>query len=295
MFNLLREPLLHFLAAGMLLFALFDWLAGSDQAGARQIVVDDNGLVALLGYRNPRVGPVAAREYLDGMSPEDRRRLVDDFVREEVLYREAVELGLDDNNYSARRRLITQLEYINQGFIYDSLQLDEQDLADFYLENQERYRVASQITFTHVYFSADRLGQQGALDSAASELQTLNAQAIAFHRAASRGDHFLYHRNYVNKNREEVASHFGTGFADRVFELEAQSQWQGPFTSAYGVHLVMVTSLKPAYIPGLEEVRARVADDLAQQRVAQAMEDVYQQALGRYTVNVVAGPDPDDS
>ncbi|MDG2072675.1 MAG: peptidylprolyl isomerase [Pseudomonadales bacterium] len=283
-----KEPLLHFLIIGLLLFVVFDPQTASDNAG--RIRVDNNQLLPLIMARNPRIGPTEAKAYLESMASEERARLVEDFVREEVMYREAVALGLDENNYSARRRLIAQLEYINQGFVHESLEIFEQDLLDHYQEHRDRYFAAAQITFTHVYFGSERHGEQ-AHAKATEELAHLNEKSLPFHLAASRGDHFLYHRNYVNKEREEVASHFGESFANDVFELQSEdTTWQGPLISAYGAHLVLVTSIQAGYFPALDEVRARVAGDVARVKVEEAQEKLYQEMRSAYVIEVV-GPD----
>lgn len=285
-----KEPLLHFLIIGLLLFVVFDPQTASDNAG--RIRVDNNQLLPLIMARNPRIGPTEAKAYLESMASEERARLVEDFVREEVMYREAVALGLDENNYSARRRLIAQLEYINQGFVHESLEIFEQDLLDHYQEHRDRYFAAAQITFTHVYFGSERHGEQTHA-KATEELAHVNEKSLPFHLAASRGDHFLYHRNYVNKEREEVASHFGESFANEVFELQSENTtWQGPLISAYGAHLVLVTSIKVGYFPALDEVRARVAGDVARVKVEEAQEKLYQEMRSAYVIEVVA---PDET
>ena len=281
-----KEPLLHFLIIGLMLFVVFEPQTTSDNAG--RIRVDDNQLLPLVMARNPRIGPTEAKAYLESMASEERARLVEDFVREEVMYREAVALGLDENNYSARRRLITQLEYINQGFVYESLEILEQDLLDHYQKHRDRYYAAAQITFTHVYFGTEQHGEL-AHARASEELVHVNEKSLPFHLAASRGDHFLYHRNYVNKELEEVASHFGESFANDVFELQAEdSTWQGPFSSAYGAHLVLVTSMKAGYFPALDEVRARVADDVSRVKLEEAQDKLYQEMRSAYVIEVVA-------
>lgn len=241
-------------------------------------------------FRNQRLRPDAAEEFLRNMPEDLRQKLIDDYVREEVLYREALALGLNDNNYTARRRLISQLEYINQGFIYESLELTEQDLQDHYDENKARYFVAPQMTFTHVYFSSDKVGVEVAEEKARAKLVELNASSVPFHLAATHGEHFLYHRNYVNKEKEEIASHFGEPFADQVFTFVAGDTWQGPVLSAYGAHLILLSGAKAGYYPSLEEVRARVADDVTRVKVAEELALFYQEVRGTYDIEVRISP-----
>lgn len=288
--KLVKEPLLHFFVVGFLLFIVFEPQTASDNSG--RIMVGNNQLIPLVMFRNPRLGPAEAKTYLDAMDSEPRDQLAEDFIREEVMYREAVALGLDENNYAARRRLIAQLEYINQGFVYETLEISEQDLLGHYQQHQDRYFAPGQVTFTHVYFGNERHGEQ-ARAKAAEELVHLKEKSLPFHLAASRGDHFLYHRNYVNKELEEVSSHFGEYFASDVFDLSPDSTgWQGPFSSAYGEHLVLMTSSKAGYVPELDAVRARVADDVARVKVQEELDRLYQEIRNAYVIEVVA---PDES
>jgi len=235
-------------------------------------------------FQNQRLGPDAASEYLASLDADQRNELVENYIREEVLYREAVALGLNKNNYGARRRLISQLEYINQGFIRESLVITEDELQAYYEANRERYFVAARITFTHVFFAGEP-DDHSARALAEQELLHLNESRLPFHLAGSRGDHFLYHRNYVNKEQEEVASHFGDGFALDVFKLEeAGSSWRGPFQSTYGYHLVLVSSVKPGYYPRLDEVRTRVTDDVTRVRVEEKLDQFYQEVRDTYYI-----------
>ena len=202
----------------MLIFVTFDFIPQKATVDASAIVVGEAGLLPLIMARNPRLGEDAAREYLKSIAPAQHAKLTEEYVREEVMYRQAIALGLDNNNYNARRRLIGQLEYINQAFIFDSLEVDEHELVAHFKANKQRYFVPQQVTFTHVYFSSDSASSDrsssnkdgdAARDQADVELAHLNNINLPFHLASSRGEHFLYHRNYVNKHMDEVASHFG--------------------------------------------------------------------------------------
>lgn len=282
----MKEPLVYFLVVGLMLFVVFDILPRSPADDARSIIVTSEELLPLIMFRNQRLRQDDAGEFLLNMPEENRQKLIEDYVKEEVLYREAIALGLNENNYTARRRLISQLEYINQGFIYESLTLTDQDLQDHYDENKDRYFVAPQITFTHVYFSAETAGVEAAEQSARGKLAELNDSSVAFHLAATHSEHFLYHRNYVNKEAEEVASHFGDQFASRVFAFDVSDVWQGPIASSYGSHLILLSSSKPGYYPALQEVQARVADDVTRIKVAEELARFYQEVRSTYDIEV---------
>jgi len=289
--RLLREPLLHFLAIGFGLFAVFGYISRDERSEpASHIVVDRDRLVTFMGYRSrgPQTG--RAEDLLDSLSKGELQSLIAEYVREEALYREAKALSLDRSDYSLRRRLIRQLEFINQGLISPTIALSESDLLDYLEARKDRYYVPSKITFTHVFFNRDKHGDTQALALARRKLHALNESRVPFHAALSHGDRFLYHRNYVSKDADEIASHFGSTMQEKLFAGGADSQlWQGPFRSAYGYHLVMVTRLQAGYHPSLAEVHQRVAQDAMQSRLKAELDRVAQSIVDAYEVVVVTG------
>ena len=283
--KLLKEPLLHFLIIGGLLFVIFEFLSPKEFDDT-VIQVGDNELLGLILSRDPRLDRVSAAKYLGSLDTDLRDKLSEDYIREEVMYREAISLGLDQNSYVARRRLIAQLEYINQGFIYETLELTEEELGNYFDQNRNRYAVPAKVTFTHVFFSRD-LHADAINDLAKAELAALNNIRLPFHLASSRGDHFLYHRNYVNKNEREIASHFGSSFASNIFALEQEETlWRGPFKSEYGLHLILVTSKNEGYLPHFDQVKARLIDDVSQIKVRVELDRLYGELKERYRIKI---------
>ena len=283
--RILREPLLHFMLAGAALFLAFEWVSDDRPAPADEIRVDQATLVQFLANRDPRLNADSAVTVLAGMSTERRDALIEDYVREEVLFRQAREIGLDPYDHVGRRRLIAQLDYINRGFIEEAIEFSDDELEAFHEANRERYVIPPEITFTHVYFSTEHRGAS-AETLATDTLERLNRDAVPFHDGPSLGDLFLYHRNYVAREPEEVASHFGAGFTDTVFNLAPSDRWVGPIASEHGHHLVMVSSRKPGRSPRMTEVRQRVAQDLTAERIREALENFYQDARSAYEIVV---------
>ena len=279
----LREPLLHFMLVGAALFLAFEWAGNDDDAPDNEIRVDPAALMQFLTYRNPRLNVDSARTALGTMTDAQRDALIEEYVRDEVLFRQARAIGLDPYDYTGRRRLIAQLDYINRGFIEATLEISDDELREFFMANRERYLVPPKITFTHVYFSADTRGED-AKATALLQLGKLNEDRVPFHAGPSWGDVFLYHKNYVAREAEEIASHFGTAFADAVFELEPSELWTGPIASTYGHHVVMVASRKPGHSPALAEVRQRVLEDLSVERMRVELDAYYRQARSAYDI-----------
>ena len=274
---------------GLVLFLAFDLISKDEQSDAlNRIVVDRDRLLTFMQFRSKIFEADRIGDALDNLPEEELQKLIDDYVREEALYREAKALNLDKNDYTSRRRLIRQLEFINQGFISSSITLSEMDLQGHLDAHNDRYYVPPKITFTHVFFNADKRGEDSAHALALAKLDELNESQVPFHKALSHGDRYLYHRNYVNKEADEIASHFGPAMQKQLFALDANDKiWHGPFHSPYGSHLVMVTRHTAGYAPPLKEVRQRVEQDAIQARLKLELDRINQSIVDAYEVEVV--------
>lgn len=289
--RVLKEPLVHFLAIGIGLFAFYGYVSKDQRSDpANHVVVDRDRLLTFMQYRSRVPRGVPFEDLLDKLSAEDLKTLIDDYVHEEALYREAKALNLDKNDYTLRRRLIRQLEFINQGLISSTITLSEADLQGYLDTHKDRYYVPPKITFTHVFLNREIHGDRQAHGLALDQLKTLNESRVPFHEALSHGDRYLYHRNYVSKEANEIASHFGPDMQKQLFALDPDGKsWHGPFRSPYGYHLVMVTKTTAGYDPPLEEIGQRVEQDATQARLAEALDRITQSIVDGYTVEVTDG------
>lgn len=283
--KLLTEPLLHFLLLGVGLFVLFEFVAGDEASyDENVIVVDRSTLLTFAQFRARAFEPGAAAAYLDKLQGDDLERLIDDYVREEALHRQAVALGVDENDYVIKRRMIQSVEFITNGFVTAALDLEEDDIETFFEANKDDYYIAPYATYTHVFFEKDRRGADAAQALAEAKLAELNAARVPFAEAPGHGDRFPYFLNYVERDPEFVASHFGPRMAEEIFALEPDAaRWRGPFESPYGFHLVLLTRKVDGRYPNLEEVLERVRGDaerveidMMQDKAIQAIVDTYE-------------------
>lgn len=285
----LKEPLVHFLAAGLGLFVLFG-LVNRDEGDSdpNVIIVDRDALLTFVQYRIKAFNPTLAEEKLGSLSDEELQRFIDDYVREEVLHREALQLGLDEDDYVIRRRLVQKLEFITEGFAEASGDLDEAAVQRYFDANKADYYVEPYVTFTHVFFETENRSREQARALAEKEHVKLNRNGVPFSDAPRYGDRFLYHVNYVERTPEYVASHFGAPMAKALFELEANDFiWRGPFDSPYGVHLVLLTTNEPGREPELAELEGRVREDARRAWVRQETESAIADIVDAYDVRVV--------
>lgn len=284
----LKEPLVHFLAAGLGLFVLFGLLNPGDvNEDPNVVVVDQDALLTFVQYRIKAFNPELAKRKLSSLSDEELQRLIDDYVREEVLYREAILLGLDQDDYVIRRRLVQKLEFITEGIAEATADVDAAALRRYFDANKTDYYVEPYVTFTHVFFETEDRPRAEALSLAKKKLEELNRKGVPFSDAPQHGDRFLYHVNYVERTPDYVASHFGVPMSDSLFSLEPNEfVWRGPFDSAYGVHLVLLTTNEPGREAALEELEDRVREDARRARTREETEAAIKDVIGAYDVRV---------
>ena len=269
----LREPLVQFIALGVALFVLYGVLGGgsSDAGDERRVDVTQ----AEIGWLSERW----SRQWQRPPTETELRGLVDGYVREEVLYREALAMGLDRDDAVVRRRMVQKLELLAEAV---QAPPTEQLLQAYFQENLDRYRIPEGRSFSHVYFNVDQRGD-AVFSAAESVLEQLGATPRPPTRAPERGDRFLLQYDYRLHTQVEVGRLFGTRFAEALFEVEPEA-WQGPIQSGYGLHLVYVSDVDPGAVPAFEQVRNRVLVDYESDQRNEAKEALYRGLSEGYEV-----------
>ena len=290
MAKLIKQPLLHFLVAGILIFAGYQWSAPavSDIENLEKLIpVDRLALLNFMQFRAQAFQPELFSEQLDAMSESDLEKLIDDFVREEALYREALALGMDQGDYIIRQRLVQKVEFLLENMVNQSLVPDDAVIASWFDERRSDYQIDAIYTFTHIFFDAGERGQEQAQQDALSLLNSANIGDIAFNDASQYGDRYPFLQNYVERTRDFVVNNFTEDFVARLDTLAPSDQdWAGPFESRYGFHLVMLRSKKDPYIPAFEEIRERVLDDWRFESVLLNRREAEQQVIDAYEVRL---------
>lgn len=270
-----REPLFHFLLLGLLLFVLYGAVSdgGGDSIDGKRIEVTADDLVWLQAGWEQQWNRPPTRSELEG--------LVDAFVREEVLYREAVAAGLDRDDTIVRRRMVQKMEFLFEDLAVRGEPTDE-ELVAFYEANPERYEIPPGVSFSHVYFSTDQRGAttEAAATAALAQLRERGVDPVG---AREYGDRFMLPHDYAGRSPAEVAELFGSDFAESLFALTGEG-WQGPIASAYGLHLVNIYERFEASSPELDEVRDEVSRDYLTERRQEANEAVFETLLSRYEI-----------
>ena len=273
---LAREPLFHFLVLGAALFALYAW------AGARRGDTAVGGEIVVTAGRIRSLAETFSRQWSRPPSQDELTGLVRDFVREEVLAREAMAIGLDRDDTIVRRRLAQKMEFIADDTATVGEPTDD-DLHAFLSTHPERFRVDARFTFDQILL--DRMARGGTIEGdAAKLLAVLNEPGVA-PDLAMLGDSRMLDAHFEDTSRRDVEARFGAGFVARLEELPI-GRFEWPVESGYGPHLVRVRSRTPAHLPSLDEVRADVEREWSAAKGRERKEAHLQTLLSRYRVTI---------
>ncbi len=267
--RLLREPLLHFLAIGSLIFLLFAVVDDARETPADVIVVTPE-----------RINQLAAgfRSVWKRMPTDDElSALIDEDVREEVYYREALALGLDRNDAVVRRRLRQKLEFLADTGA-DLLEPAAGELEAYFAANEQTFRRGRRLAFEQIY-----LGETPDPESITRSLNALQSDPVS--DPSTLGERNLLPAQLGLSPPDAIDGVFGPGFFERLAELPP-GVWAGPVASAYGVHLVRILDSLPARTPPLEEVRDAVLWDWKAAKALEIRELHYARLRERFVVEI---------
>jgi hypothetical protein len=271
--RLLREPLLQFLALGAMLFALYG-LAGKRSAEAPEKIVVSASRVANLGDG-------FARTWRRLPNQPELQGLIEDYIRDEVFYREGRAAGLDRDDVIIRRRVRQKME-----FLADDMSVPEpsdEQLAAYLASNPERFRAEDQLTFHQVFLSATR--RANTIDSDSKQIASILARADGAVDATVLGDPFLLGEEFRSVSPSKVTSIFGESFAKQISVME-KGRWQGPISSGFGQHFVFISEWVSGNLPPLDAVRPVVHREWANARRLEAEQKLYASLRNRYEIVV---------
>jgi hypothetical protein len=265
-----REPFVHFLVLGGLIFAADAVLNPPRKADPHRIEITDADI--------DRIRALYTRQWGAAPRAEDMPNLIDSYVRSEVLFREGTSLGLATDDSVLRNRVVQKMELMLQGAISVEQPTDA-EITAYFQAHADRYRIPEQVAFTQIYFSKSLRGDRAAADAGAA------LAAIRRGEQSPPGDPFILGDDPAPKPLDAIAKDYGASFAAALSGLP-EGSWQGPIASSFGLHLVRITSRQPAHLPELAEIRDRVHDDLMAERLGAATEDTYARVRAKYQVVV---------
>jgi hypothetical protein len=268
-----REPLVHFLAIGAGLFLVWHFLGDRATAPSERIVITPGQV--------ERLAQQWTRTHLRPPTAEDLAALIDQEIDEEILYREAVALGLDRDDSVIRRRLAVKMDFLTDDRAAATNPTEEQ-LQAFLSQHPEKYNVEPLTSFAQVYVNRSQRGE-GAVAETERLLALLNGDGSSNWRTL--GDPLPVPAEFQAATPAEIARHIGKEFPGKLAGLSV-GRWSGPVESRYGLHVVLIRQRTGGRTPPLDEVRDAVLSEWRLAQRQELAETLRRQRRAKYAVTV---------
>ena len=269
----IKEPLLHFIVLGALVFALYGFI-GPDQPADDEIRVTSG--------QQEHLVTAFTRTWQRPPTQSEFTGIVNDWIREEIAYREGLRLGLDSNDTIIRRRLRQKLEVLADDIV--SMAEPSEDMLRQYLEeNIADYTLEPVYTLRQVFFNVDERGAAAEQD-AEQALLLLETDSVLTN-PEDLGDRLTLPHRHARKPESELAASFGGSFTGNLADLEV-GKWQGPILSGYGLHLVFIEEVLPGRPLTLEEAERDVRRDWDNEQRVKAIDSLYEEFRKDYTITI---------
>lgn len=269
--RILKEPLLHFLLIGALLFVVYSWVNPDAMQSDKRIVVDQGQIASL----KSRFQKVWQRE----PSKQELQGLIEDFVIEEIYYREALAMGIDKNDPVIRRRLRQKMELYTDN-LTNRLAPSEEQLQEYLQAHPDKFKTDNRYSFAQVYINSDRPAQ---------ELQALITATQAALQAGQslQSDPSLLPTQFTDSEAYSIDRTFGQGFAAQLDGLEL-NKWSRPIRSGLGLHFVMLSARQAGQLPVLSAVRDKVEREWRFDQAQRVDQSLRKKLLASYDVIVIS-------
>lgn len=267
--RLLREPLLHFFVLGALIFSVYANLDVRNEASP--------DVISIPATQIDRLTAQFTSIWRRSPTDEELDNLIDEYVREEVYYREALTLGLDQNDAVVRQRMRQKIEFLADTGA-QMLEPTADELQAYLVANDEKYNLKALRSLEQIF-----LGQTPNEDDITRELQSLNADRTRNTSALSKRS--MLPAELRLSRPEAIDSVYGNGFFAQIENFPV-GQWSGPVVSAYGVHLVRILDSQGARTPTPEEMRATVLRNWQAEKAIELRELDYLARKERFTIEI---------
>ena len=266
--KVLREPLLHFLVIGVGLFLLFSIINGPAVDKPNRIVLSQN--------QKELLAENFSRTWMRAPSDKEMEGLIDGYLRDEVFYREAIALGLDQGDNLIKRRLRQKLEFILED-VLSLLEPTDEELTLYMQQHKARFHIKPQVSFQQVYLNYDKHDLVGA------QADKLLTQLRAGENPEQLGDQTMLAVDFELISQTDIERRFGEEFARQVVTLP-QGVWSGPVASGFGIHLVLVSEKVEGRLPELAQVKETVKRDWLVERRKELKEVTFSELLKGYEI-----------
>jgi peptidyl-prolyl cis-trans isomerase C len=273
---LIREPLIGFLVIGVSIYLLYGWLAN-------QTSTEPDNTITITASETEWLEQTWQKRWNRPPTDNEMQGLIDTYVKETIMYKQALAMGLDKGDTIVRRRLAQKLEFLTKD-LTQVASPSIQELRAYFDSHKDRYTPPVRLSFTHIYFSPDKRGNNASQD-AIDTLTKLKNENISADNAKKMGDTFMLQRYYPDKTEQEILRLFGNEFSQKTFQLPAD-QWTGPVQSGYGLHLVYIHDRIEPKMPEWADMQDLVLQDWVDDKRVEINEKFYTTLLSRYKVIV---------
>jgi len=275
--KLLREPLLHFILVGAALFLIFYITVDrSNFNQSKDIIVISTSDIDRLSY-------LFEKTWSRQPNDSELRGIVDGYLEEEVLYREAIMLGLDKDDTVVRRRMRQKMEFFVND-LTEQTEPTEKQLKEYLVKNKDKYRTESRLSFKQIFFKPDK-DSEDISNRIINIKDNLNQQSKSSKYTKNIGDATMLPVELEKTSISEIDSQFGRRFSDKLSELD-QNRWEGPIESAYGFHLIFLEEKTEGYDPGLSEIHSEVERDWKYSLQKELEQEYFRKKLDQYQVQI---------
>lgn len=272
--DVLKRPTIHVALLGMIVAAAF-LIANGPPTG------DQTHRVVVTGADVLQLKASFVRTWQREPTAKELQGALEQHIRQEVLYREALARGYDRDDLVVRRAMQQKMEFLASSQAMAQPPTEE-EIAAFFSLRQERYRLPAVVDFAQVYVSPDRRGAEAEGD-AKEFLRRLRIEDPVPNDVTSWGDPIMLKTFLTDQTEQDVSAGFGAEFASAVVAMEV-GRWEGPIVSGYGLHLVKVVRREDSRIPVWSEVSRRIVSDMEFEARNSARDQLYQEIAQTYEV-----------
>ncbi|HRI20691.1 MAG TPA: peptidyl-prolyl cis-trans isomerase [Panacibacter sp.] len=269
----IRQPLLHFLIIGGLLFALY-YAVNPAPSNKENITINDEQL--------DRIEMIFQKEWNRPPTETEMKGLLDRYIQQEVYYRKALRMNLDQDDEMIRRRLEQKLRFVTNDMANLTVPKEE-DLQAYYKAHKANYLEQKKYSFSHIYFSPDK--RPHANEDAAGVLPTLPYSDKNIDKLISRGDAFPFAYHIENLTANEIDQQMGDSFSNELDKLPV-GKWSGPILSGYGTHLIFIDEVKQPVEKDFAAIKEDVLRDYHYNLQNQYNDQLYAEFKKDYTIKL---------
>jgi len=274
--QLLREPLLQFLFLGGLIYLAYAYVTPETEDDRSQSLIVNAAKVQWMQESwQKRWNRLPTKKELDG--------LIEQYVKESILYNEAVKMGLDKDDTLIRRQLAKKVEFLAKDLVV-YIPPNDEELQSYFKAHKDNYKGERLYSFTQIFFDPDKRGNATLEDAKKSKEQLVQSNSI-LQDTSKFGDVFMTDSYFEANTPLDIRKNFGSGFMQTVIALEP-GKWQGPILSGFGVHLVYLKEIISPAEPEFEKVKDDVLQDWTQFKQEQINQEFYRKLKDNYVIIV---------